>query len=63
MPPPESARTRALRRRWRGSWASASRVASIWSAAVFDPALPARSMMASGSPFPAAPWSAKAVMG
>ena len=52
MPPPESARISTLRRRWRGSWASASRVASIWSAAVFDPALPARSTMASGSPFP-----------
>ena len=63
MPPPESARISTRRRRWRGSWASASRVASMWSAAVFDPALPGRSMMASGSPDPAAPWSAKTVSG
>jgi hypothetical protein len=27
-------------------------------AAVFEPAFPARSTMASGSPFPSAPWSA-----
>ena len=53
----------ALRRSRRGSWASASRVASTWPAAVFDPALPVRSTMASGSPFPPAPWSAKAVTG
>ena len=46
-----------------GSWASASRVASIWSAAVFDRRFPVRSTMASGSPFPPAPWSAKAVIG
>ena len=30
---------------------------------MFDPALPARSTIASGSPFPLAPWSAKAAMG
>ena len=41
MPPPESARMRTLRRRCRGSWASASRVVSTWSAAVFEPALQA----------------------
>jgi len=35
----------------------------MWSAAVLDPALPARSTMARGSPFPPAPWSAKAVRG
>ena len=52
-----------LRRSRRGSWASASREASIWSAAVFEPALPFRSTMVSGSPFLPAPWSAKAVMG
>ena len=63
MPPPESARTRTLRRRWRGSCASASRAVSMWSAAVFDPAFPGRSTIASGSPFPPAPWSAQAVIG
>ena len=52
-----------MRRRWRGSWASASRAASMWSAAVFEPAFPGRSTMASGSPFPSAPWSAQAVIG
>ena len=46
-----------------GSWASASRAASIWSAAVFEPAFPGRSTMARGSPFPSAPWSAQAVIG
>ena len=56
-----SARTSLARRR--GSWASDSRVASMWSAAVFDPAFPARSSRASGSPLPACPWSAHAVMG
>src|SRR5262249_17000282 len=40
-----------------------SRVTWIWSAAVFDPALPGRSMMASGSPPPSGPWSANAVSG
>ena len=63
MPPPESVRTRTRRRRRRGSCASASRVASMWSAAVSGPALPARSTIASGSPFPPAPWSAKAARG
>ena len=63
MPPPESARMRTLRRRWPGSWARASRVISMWSAAVLDPAFPGRSMMASGSPDPSGPWSAKAASG
>ena len=63
MPPAESVRTRTLRRWPRGSWARASRVVSMWSAAVFDPAPPVRSMIARGSPFPAAPWSAKAARG
>ena len=40
MPPPESARTSTLRRRRRGSWASASRAVSMWSAAVFEPGVP-----------------------
>jgi hypothetical protein len=35
----------------------------MWSAAVLDPALPGRSMMASGSPEPSAPWSANTVSG
>ena len=35
----------------------------MWSAAVFEPALPGRRTMASGSPFPPAPWSAQAVIG
>jgi hypothetical protein len=47
----------------RGSWASASRAASMWSAAVLEPAFPGRSTMASGSPIPSAPWSAQAVIG
>ena len=63
MPPPESARISTWRRSQAGSWASASRVAAIWSAAVFDPAFPGRSMMASGSPDPPAPWSANTVSG
>jgi hypothetical protein len=63
VPPPESARNRTLRRRCRGSCARASRAASMWSAAVLDPALPGRSTMASGSPLPAPPWSAQAVIG
>ena len=50
MPPPESVRISTRRRRRRGSWASASRVTSMCSAAVFDPALPGRSTMASGFP-------------
>jgi hypothetical protein len=32
----------------------------MWSAAVFDPALPGRSSTASGSPVPAGPWSTNA---
>jgi hypothetical protein len=35
----------------------------MWSAAVLEPAFPGRSAMASGSPFPASPWSAQAVIG
>jgi hypothetical protein len=35
----------------------------MWSAAVFDPALPGLSMMASGSPEPSLPWSAKLASG
>jgi hypothetical protein len=38
-----------------GSCASASRVAAMWSAAVFDPALPGLSTTASGSPDPSLP--------
>src|SRR5665647_247699 len=32
----------------------------MWSSAVFDPAFPGRSMMLSGSPVPAPPWSTNA---
>jgi len=35
----------------------------MWSAAVFEPAFPGRSTIASGSPFPPGPWSAQAVIG
>ena len=35
----------------------------MWSAAVFDPAFPGRSMIARGSPFPSWPWSAQTVIG
>lgn len=35
----------------------------MWSAAVLDPALPARSSMARGSPVPSAPWSRNAHSG
>ena len=38
-------------------------MAPMWSAAVFDPALPGRSTMASGSPAPSAPWSANTARG
>ena len=40
MPPPESVRISTCRRHCLGSWARASRVASMWSAAVLEPALP-----------------------
>ena len=63
VPPPESARISTFRRSRRGSWAIASRGASMWSAAVFEPALPGRGTMTTGSPFPASPWSVQAVMG
>ncbi len=35
----------------------------MWSAAVFEPAFPARSTMASGSLFPPSPWPENAVIG
>ena len=63
VPPPESARISTRRRAAFGSCASASLVAAMWSAAVLDPALPGRSMMASGSPDPSGPWSANTVSG
>ena len=50
MPPPESVRISTRRRSLRGSCASASRVTSMWSAAVFEPAFPGRSRTASASP-------------
>lgn len=65
MPPAESVRIRALRpRRWRlGSWARASLVVVMWSAAVLLPALPGRSSPATGSPEPLAPWSTNTTSG
>lgn len=42
VPPPESVRMSTLRRRCLGSWARASRVVSMWSAAVLEPALSGR---------------------
>jgi translation initiation factor IF-2 len=58
VPPPESARTSTRPRKCRGSCARARRAAAVWSAAVFDPAFPGRSTIASGSAFPVSPWSA-----
>src|SRR5665648_1101284 len=43
-----------------GSWARAAVITAMWSAAVFDPALPGRSAIANGSPVPAPPWSTNA---
>ena len=40
-----------------GQWASASSNTAMWSAAVLEPALPARSSPTSASPVPDAPWS------
>ena len=63
VPPPESARISTRRLVVLGSWASASLVASMWPAAVLDPAFPARSTTASGSPEPPGPWPANTVSG
>ena len=38
VPPPESVRISTRRRAWRGTWARASLVTAMCSAAVFDPA-------------------------
>jgi hypothetical protein len=46
-----------------GSWRSAERMRVMWSAAVFEPALPRRSSIATGSPVPAGPWSTNAANG
>ena len=43
-----------------GTCANAFLVTAMWSAAVFDPALPGRSIRCSGSPVPAWPWSTNA---
>jgi len=43
-----------------GSCARASLITAMWSLAVFEPALPARSSTASDSPVPSAPWSTNA---
>jgi hypothetical protein len=53
VPPAASVRIRALQPG--GSWAMARRAVSMWSAAVFAPAFPGRSLMASASPVPAGP--------
>jgi hypothetical protein len=68
VPPAASARTSTRRPgrmpvRWPGSWRSAWRSTAMWSAAVFDPALPARSNTLSGSPVPSGPWSTNAHSG
>src|SRR5665647_3481747 len=49
-----------LPRRAPGSWARAAVITVMWSAAVFDPALPGRSAIANGSPVPSGPWSTNA---
>jgi len=65
VPPAPSMRTSTClpRQRRPGSWASEARMTVLWSATVFDPALPLRSRKASGSPLPAGPWSTKAHSG
>lgn len=45
------------------AWSRAREITSMWSAAVFAPALPGRSMIAAHSPAPSAPWSNQAVRG
>ena len=47
----------------RPAWSRAREITSMWSAAVFAPALPGRSMIAAHSPAPSAPWSNHAVRG
>jgi hypothetical protein len=44
-----------------GSWRRAVRITLMCSSAVFDPALPLRSITDSGSPVPSGPWSANTV--
>ena len=68
MPPAPSVRISTFRPGRRpgwvdGSWASAALVTSMWSTAVFDPALPLRRIIATGSPVPPAPWSTHAPIG
>ena len=46
-------------RRWPGSCARAPLSTSMWSAAVFDPALPGLSIITNGYPVPPGPWSMK----
>lgn len=66
VPPAPSMRT-STRRPGRGpspAWSRARRMISTWSAAVFDPAFPGRSMIAAHSPPPwPVPWSIQAVRG
>lgn len=65
VPSAESARIRVRRphRHFFGSWAGASWVAVMWSAAVFEPALPGLSRAATGSPVPPGPWSTNPISG
>src|SRR5665648_256150 len=56
-PAPSMRTSTDLPRRAPGSWARALVSTLMWSAAVFDPALPGRSAIANGSPVPSGPWS------
>ena len=67
MPPAPSVRTNTF---FPGRDAStpgnafrAVRATVMWSAAVFDPALPLRSSIVNGSPAPPGPWSTNATNG
>src|SRR5665647_2737361 len=59
-PAPSMRTSTDLPRRAPGSWARALVSTLMWSAAVFDPALPGRSAIANGSPVPSGPWSTNA---
>ena len=60
--PAPSIRTRTVRpgRDPTPAWSSAWRITVLWSAAVFDPALPGRYMITAASPEPVRPWSMNA---
>src|SRR5450759_3833637 len=59
-PAPSMRTSTDLPRRAPGSWARALVSTLMWSAAVFDPALPGRSAITNGSPVPSGPWSTNA---